>query len=73
MKRSAAFLLVLTALTLAPFDAVVADGARFAYAGPALAHESACSLGWWQTLRYGHVRPVWGVRCMRYGQGRRVD
>lgn len=23
----------------------------------------ACRLGWWQTLRYGHVRPLWGVRC----------
>ena len=22
-----------------------------------------CRLGWWQTLRFGHVRPYWGVRC----------
>ena len=24
---------------------------------------SACEFGWWQTLRYGHVRPRGGVRC----------
>jgi hypothetical protein len=24
---------------------------------------SACRTGWWQTLRYGHVRPVWGTWC----------
>jgi len=23
----------------------------------------ACRVGWWQTLRYGHVRPVWGAWC----------
>lgn len=23
----------------------------------------ACEVGWWQTLRYGHVRPRWGMRC----------
>jgi hypothetical protein len=23
----------------------------------------ACRTGWWQTLRYGHVRPVWGTWC----------
>jgi hypothetical protein len=82
VKRLAAFLLVMTALTLAPFASVVADEydagygrrhpARIAYAGTALA-ESACSVGWWQTLRYGHVRPAWGVRCTRYGYRRRVD
>jgi hypothetical protein len=22
-----------------------------------------CEVGWWQTLRYGHVRPRWGMRC----------
>ena len=22
-----------------------------------------CREGWWQTLRFGHVRPRWGVRC----------
>jgi hypothetical protein len=22
-----------------------------------------CRVGWWQTLRAGHVRPLWGVRC----------
>jgi hypothetical protein len=72
VKRSAAFLLVLTGFTLASFDPLMADGYR-PYAGRALAYESACSVGWWQTLRYGHVRPVWGVRCMRYGYRRRVD
>jgi hypothetical protein len=24
---------------------------------------SNCREGWWQTLRYGHVRPVWGTWC----------
>ncbi len=23
----------------------------------------ACRTGWWQTLRYGHVRPYWGTWC----------
>jgi hypothetical protein len=23
----------------------------------------ACRTGWWQTLRYGHVRPRWGTWC----------
>jgi hypothetical protein len=73
VKRFLAFLLVLAALTLAAFDPGMADGyvrqyrhrhgVRVAYAGPDLAYESACSVGWWQTLRYGHVRPQWGVRC----------
>lgn len=22
-----------------------------------------CRTGWWQTLRSGHVRPQWGMRC----------
>jgi hypothetical protein len=22
-----------------------------------------CRTGWWQTLRYGHVRPHWGTLC----------
>jgi hypothetical protein len=22
-----------------------------------------CRTGWWQTLRYGHVRPHWGTVC----------
>lgn len=22
-----------------------------------------CQIGWWQTLRYGHVRPRWAVWC----------
>lgn len=24
---------------------------------------SACRTGWWQSLRYGHVRPHWGTWC----------
>jgi hypothetical protein len=23
----------------------------------------ACRVGWWQALRYGHVRPVWATWC----------
>lgn len=22
-----------------------------------------CRTGWWQTVRYGHVRPKWGTWC----------
>jgi hypothetical protein len=22
-----------------------------------------CRIGWWQTLRFGHVRPYWGEWC----------
>jgi hypothetical protein len=22
-----------------------------------------CRVGWWQTLRAGHVRPHWAIRC----------
>lgn len=25
--------------------------------------DNRCRLGWWQTLRFGHVRPSWGIRC----------
>lgn len=25
--------------------------------------QSDCRVGWWQTLRSGHVRPRWGMRC----------
>jgi hypothetical protein len=24
-----------------------------------------CYVGWWQTLRFGHVRPRWGTYCGR--------
>jgi hypothetical protein len=24
-----------------------------------------CYVGWWQTLRFGHVRPRWGAYCGR--------
>jgi hypothetical protein len=34
--------------------------AQFAYANLV---PGACRTGWWQTLRYGHVRPVWGTWC----------
>src|SRR5262249_9560721 len=29
----------------------------------------ACRTGWWQTLRYGHVRPLWGVGVGEVGRG----
>jgi hypothetical protein len=28
-----------------------------------VADYGSCRTGWWQTLRYGHVRPVWGSWC----------
>ena len=34
------------------------------YRVASLAHAyGPCREGWWQTLRYGHVRPYWGLRC----------
>lgn len=27
------------------------------------APDNECRVGWWQTLRYGHVRPRWGAWC----------
>jgi hypothetical protein len=38
------------------------DARRVAYTDAATDHY-LCRLGWWQTLRYGHVRPQWGIRC----------
>jgi hypothetical protein len=84
VKRLSAFLLALGALMLAQLDPVMADGyyrhyrhhaARVAYAGPGpdYAYGGVCSEGWWQTLRYGHVRPQWGVRCLRGGRRRHID
>jgi hypothetical protein len=80
VKRFWASLLVLTVLIPVAFVPAAADesvsrhrsGERLANAGADAAYGSAgCSLGWWQTLRYGHVRPQWGVRC--FGRRRRVD
>jgi hypothetical protein len=77
-----AILLALAALTLARLDPAMADGFnrqyrhhgdRGAYAAPDPAYENVCSAGWWQTLRYGHVRPQWGIRCLRPGPRRHVD
>jgi hypothetical protein len=77
-----AVLLALAALTLAQLDPAMADGFyrqnphhgdRVAYAAPDPAYENACSVGWWQTLRYRHVRPQWGIRCLRPGRRRHVD
>jgi hypothetical protein len=68
--------LVVLALTLTQFGTVKADGYyrpyrhRVAYAGSDPAY---CSVGWWQTLRYGHVRPSWGVRCVRFVRRRHFD
>jgi hypothetical protein len=28
-----------------------------------MAQPTVCSAGWWQTLRWGKVRPRYGVRC----------
>jgi hypothetical protein len=74
--------LVVAALTLAQLDPAVADGFfrqyrhhgdRVAYAAPDRAYENVCSAGWWQTLRYGHVRPQWGIRCLGPGRRGHVD
>ena len=79
MKGFLAVLPVLTALIMAQFDPAMADGYyhpsrhRLAYAGSDPASDGACSVGWWQTLRYGHVRPRWGVRCLRGGWRRHID
>jgi len=29
----------------------------------AVPYDGNCRIGWWQTLRYGHVRPRWGEWC----------
>jgi hypothetical protein len=74
VKRVWAFLLAFAALmmaTLARFEPAKADGfvhhhrhhVRVAYAEPDVTYDSRCSVGWWQTLVYGHVRPYWGIRC----------
>jgi hypothetical protein len=37
---------------------------RIAYVEPGPGYSYiACREGWWQSLRYGHVQPIWGVRC----------
>jgi hypothetical protein len=76
VKRLLAVLLVLTVLIIAQFDPAMAIGYssrhRVAYAGSDPASDSACSVGWWQTLRYGHVRPRWGIRCLRGGRRRHI-
>jgi hypothetical protein len=71
VKRLWAFPVVLAALVLVSSALVRADGYDRPYRAPAGygAYEGACSVGWWQTLRYGHVRPQWGVRC--FGPARR--
>jgi hypothetical protein len=62
-----AFPVVLAALVLVSSAPVRADGYDRPYR-PYAGYEG-CSVGWWQTLRYGHVRPQWGVRC--FGPTRR--
>ena len=27
------------------------------------AYYTVCRIGWWQTVRYGHVRPRWAEYC----------
>jgi hypothetical protein len=78
VKRASAVLLAFTALTLARFDPVMADGfyrqhRHPTYTEPDLTYDSVCSVGWWQTLRYGHVRPYWGIRCLKVGRRRHID
>jgi len=74
VKQLSAFLLAFTAVmtvTLARSESAMADGLyrhhkhtlHVAYADPDSKYDSTCSLGWWQTLRFGHVRPSWGIRC----------
>jgi hypothetical protein len=73
--------LLLTALMalMAQFDPVMADGYyrpsryRVAYSRLDPAYNGTCSVGWWQTLRFGHVRPSWGVRCVRFARRRHFD
>jgi hypothetical protein len=72
VKRLSAFPVVLAALVLVSSSQVRADGYDRPYrlhAGYDAPYGGACSVGWWQTLRYGHVRPEWGLRC--FGPGRR--
>jgi hypothetical protein len=33
------------------------------YSDPPTFSNTSCHIGWWQTLRYGHVRPHWGTIC----------
>jgi hypothetical protein len=36
---------------------------RCAYIEATVPINAPCRVGWWQTLRYGHVRPHWGTVC----------
>jgi hypothetical protein len=36
---------------------------RMAYLDAAPVNYEFCQTGWWQTLRYGHVRPQWRTGC----------
>jgi hypothetical protein len=69
-----AFILTLATLTMAtlaqPGPAAAgryrlpgAPDVRIAYSEDAAMPPPFCRLGWWQTLRDGHVRPQWGLRC----------
>jgi hypothetical protein len=72
VTRLSAVPVVLAALVLVSSAPVRADGYDRPYrpsAGYDAPYEGGCSVGWWQTLRYGHVRPQWGVRC--FGPPRR--
>jgi hypothetical protein len=33
------------------------------YSEPPGFPNTSCRVGWWQTLRYGHVRPRWSMIC----------
>jgi hypothetical protein len=36
---------------------------RYAYIEATAPISAPCRVGWWQTLRYGHVGPHWGTVC----------
>lgn len=75
MKRVLTYLSAMAALTLAMLAAQVAPGAAdgWAYHRPykhphaayveAVPDYGVCRVGWWQTVRYGHVRPQWAEYC----------
>ena len=73
MKRASASLLALAALltvTLAQTEQALAGRYQRHYqhhVGVAYTDETRadrfCRVGWWQSLRFGQVRPYWAVRC----------
>jgi len=71
VTRSTAFIvataaLIVAALQIGPVAAASRyqrlDARHVAYTDVATDYYP-CRLGWWQSLRFGHVRPQWGTRC----------